>query len=363
MPATLDFFDTYTLIALNEERPPRPSFFKDRYFPTSEDDIFKSDKVLTEYRKGDRKMAAFVSARVSDIPMERRGYAVHEYQPARIAPSRMLTLDDLKKRGYGEAIYANSTQAQRAARLLQSDMGDIDLRISAREEWMCAQVMQNNACTMQTYIDDNTQGETEYVQFYDTTSDHAHTISSSNYWDAAGITFMTVRAEIRAMCRKLTSRGLPATDLVLGVDAADALLAIDEFRELIDKNSGFAVGAINEQLSAYDGVTFEGIINFGGHRLNVISCDEEYIDNSNVAQKFFPAKAAMVTAPGCGHLMYGQVTQIDYGDIDFTTYAAKRVPKLVVDQNNDQRKLRLTARPLAAPKNYSPFIYASQAVS
>ena len=363
MPATIDLFDTYTLMAINEEVTPRPSFFKDRYFPTGEGDIFRSDKVLTEYRKGDRKMAAFVSDRVSDIPMDRRGYAIHEYEPARIAPSRMLTLDDLRKRGFGEAIYAVSSQAERAARLLRDDMSDMERRIAAREEWMCAQVMQNNACTIQTYIDDDTQGETQYVQFYDLTSDHAHTISSSNYWDAAGITFMTVRSEVRAMCRKLTSRGLPATDLVLGVSAADALLAIDEFRELIDKNSGFAVGSINEQLSAYDGVTFEGIINFGGHRLNVITVDEEYIDNSNVAQKFFPAKAAMVTAPGCGHLMYGQITQIDYGSTDFTSYFGKRVPKLEVDQGKDQRKLRLAARPLAAPKNYSPFIYASQAVS
>ena len=363
MPATLNFFDTYTLIAINEEVTPHPRFFRDRYFPTEESDIFRSDKVLTEYRKGDRKMAAFVSDRIGDIPMDRRGYAIHEYEPARIAPSRLLTLDDLRKRGFGEAIYANSSQAERAARLLRDDMGDMDLRIASREEWMCAQVMQNNACTMQTYVDDDTQGEQLYVQFYDLSSDHAYTIASGHYWDANNIDFMTVRGDIRAMCRKLTSRGLPATDLVLGVSAADALLSIKEFRELLDKNSGIAIGAISEELSAYEGVTFDGIINFGGHRLNVITVDEEYIDNSNVTQKFWPAKAAMVTAPGCGHLMYGQITQIDYGSTDFTSYAAKRVPKLAVDQDKDQRKLRLAARPLAAPKNYSPFIYASQAVS
>ena len=363
MPATLDFFDTYTLIAINEEVTPQPRFFKDRYFPTGESDIFRSDKVLTEYRKGDRKMAAYVSDRVGDIPMDRRGYAIHEYEPARIAPSRLLTLDDLSKRGFGEAIYANSSRAERAARLLRDDMSDMELRIAAREEWMCAQVMQNNACTMQTYIDDDTQGETLYVQFYDTTSDHAHTISSANYWDAAGITFMKVRSEVRNMCRKLTRRGLPVSDLVLGVAASDALLAIDEFRELLDKNSGISIGAVSEQLSAYEGVSFLGTINFGGYRLNVITVDEEYVDNNDTTQKFFPEKAVMVTAPDCGHLMYGQITQIDYGEKDYTSYANKRVPKLEVDQGKDQRKLRLATRPLAAPKDYSPFIYASQAVS
>ena len=71
MSAELNFFDTYILMAIVEEIVPRQTFFKDRYFPTGDDDIFASDKVLTEYRKGDRKMAAFVSARAGDIPMER----------------------------------------------------------------------------------------------------------------------------------------------------------------------------------------------------------------------------------------------------------------------------------------------------
>ena len=117
MSAELNFFDTYVLMAIVEEIVPRQTFFKDRYFPTGDGDIFASDKVLTEYRKGDRKMAAFVSSRAGDIPMERRGYEIHELQPAFIAPSRLLTMDDLRKRGFGEAIYANSTPAQRAARL------------------------------------------------------------------------------------------------------------------------------------------------------------------------------------------------------------------------------------------------------
>ena len=89
MPAiSLNMLETYTLMAIGEEIVPRANFFRDRYFPTNADDLFASDKVLTEYRKGDRKMASFVSPRVGDIPMDRRGYEIHEYQPAFIAPSR-----------------------------------------------------------------------------------------------------------------------------------------------------------------------------------------------------------------------------------------------------------------------------------
>lgn len=53
---------------------------------------------------------------------------------------------------------------------------------------------------------------------------------------------------------------------------------------------------------------------------------------------------------------------MDYGKTDYTTYAAKRVAKLVVDQDKDTRKLRLGCRPLAAPKTYCPYIYAADVV-
>ena len=60
----LNFFDNIILAAAVEEVVPAVGFFKDRYFPTGAGDIFKADKVITEYRDGDRKLAAFVAPRV-----------------------------------------------------------------------------------------------------------------------------------------------------------------------------------------------------------------------------------------------------------------------------------------------------------
>ena len=105
-----------------------------------------------------------------------------------------------------------------------------------------------------------------------------------------------------------------------------------------------------------------GTLNFGGFKLNVISVDETYVDASGTEQKYFRATSAMVTAPGCGHMMYGQITQIDYGATDFASHAATRVPKFSLNQEADIRKLRLGARPLAAPHNYCPYIYAANVV-
>ena len=80
-------------------------------------------------------------------------------------------------------------------------------------------------------------------------------------------------------------------------------------------------------------------------------------------KSYFPVDAAMVTAPNCGHLMYGQITQIDYGSTEYTSHAGIRVPKFTLDQEHDTRKLRLASRPLAAPRNYCPYILAKKVVA
>jgi len=355
--AVLNFFDTYILAAIMEEYVPNTCFFKDRYF--SDSIVFAADKVLTEYRKGDRRMAAFVSERVGDIPMGRIGYEIHELQPAYIGVSRTLTLDELKKRGFGEALYSVSTPAERAARLLRDDLGDMDLRIRRREEWMAVQTMLNNACEMQEYVDEKTKGEKLNVAFFDKEvgSEHIYTVAAP--WK----NFKEMRADVVAMCRMLSYRGLPVSDLLLGTEAADAILQWEDLQRLLDKNSGIAVGSIREQLTAYTGVVLVGVLNFGGFMLNLISVDESYMDSDGSTKPYFPRTGAMVTAPNCGSFMYGQITQIDFGSKIPATHPGVRVPKFTLDQDKDIRKMRLASRPLAVPKNYCPYIYAKDVVA
>lgn len=164
------------------------------------------------------------------------------------------------------------------------------------------------------------------------------------------------------MAKLLTRRGLPAADLVLGLDAADAILELEKVQRLLDKNSGIIIGQIEQELSPYHGVVYMGTLNFGGHKLNLISVDETYVDDNDQEQNYFPSTGAMVTAPGCGHLMYGQITQIDYGSTEFADHTGRRIPKFILDQEHDTRKLRLGTRPLAAPKNYCPYIFAANVV-
>lgn len=352
----IDLFSTYTMLALIEQINTPPTFFRDRYFPTGAEDIFDSDKVLVEYEKDGTTIAPFVSDRVGDIPVDRSSYSVSEYFPANIAPSRILTADELKKRGFGEALFAGASQAERAARIQMKDLRQLGDMITRREEWMAVQTMLNNACTIQEYIDADTLGAPKHINFYD--KDPAeHKYSIAKPWNNGGNFF----GDVKAMCKLLAERGVQPQDLVLGSDVADEILNIERVQTLLDKNSGIITGEIAEKLTGYTGVAFMGKINFGGYKLNLFSCDTTYTDEKGVMQKYFPTNAAMVTAPAIGSMKYANVAQIEFGKTDFEIYTGSRIPRLEI--KNNTRKLVLTSRPLATPKYYAPFCVAENVIA
>lgn len=353
----ISVFNTYYMAGMVQEIVPVPSFFRDRYFPTNDStDIFNADKVLVEYRDGDRRMAPFVVRRAGDIPIGRLGYEIHEFEPPHILPSRQLTLDDLQKRGFGEALLSNSTPAERARALQLQDLSDLDRRILRREEWMAAQTMINNGCTAVAYIDNNVAGEPFDVFYYDTTGSNPALYTVATKWDAGG----DMNGDVEAMAGDLLDRGLPAADLVVGTTVGQFIQSDEKWAKRLD-NRRMEYGHLAPRLTTYPGTAWLGRLNFGGVELDIFVNRETVVDERGKTFRQFPATSAMVTAPGCGHMMYARIDQME-DDREFHSFAMKRVPKFIADVSKDIRKLRLGARPLAAPHQKAPWIYAANVV-
>lgn len=142
-----NFYDTHTLLASVQQLPPLHSFLLDRYFPTNAaSDVFATDDVLVEYRKGSKKAAPFVAPRKGGIAILREGYTMKRFTPAHIAPKRPLSIDDLKKRGFGEALYTNLTPAQRQGVIMLGDLDELRDMNTRRKEAMAAEVIFTNGC-------------------------------------------------------------------------------------------------------------------------------------------------------------------------------------------------------------------------
>ena len=254
MPNEVNIYTPRYLAEVVRQAPPIHTYFRDTFFTNIK--TFSTERVDIDLVKGDRRMAAFVHPRVGGQVLKANGFSTESYKPPLINPYDVTTADQHMTRLPGEDLYSGMTPAQRAARKLMDEYNRLNDATTRREEWMCAQTMINNACTMQTYIDDKTEGEKLYVKFFDDASDHTYTVAIK--WNATGGDFF---GDVKAMCRKLSKRGLRAADLVLGSDAADAILDMEKVQKLLDRNSGIIIGTIDQELSRYDGVVYMGTLN------------------------------------------------------------------------------------------------------
>lgn len=348
--ADLDLTKTYTLLAAYEAIPQVPSFLKDRYFPTnSMTDIFNTDEVLIDYKDQGKKAAAFVLPTVGGVVIEREGFTTDRFTPPLIAPQRTLTIDDLKKRGFGEAIFSGVSPAERKTLITLRDLQELDKMTTRREEIMAAETMINSKCVMKQWngSDYNTD---KTIQFY------TEGVNPYQYTPTAGWDTETgnILGDLNAMVRMLVDKGLPAEELVMAGDVADAIINNAKMQELLHNNR-MNLGSI-APLELPEGAAHIGTLNVFGKMIKLIAYTETYDDDGTI-KPYMPDGTIVLTAPGAGRGLYGAITQLEY-DGEFYTYPGRRVPKYLPDAKTNTRTLTLSSAPLLIPKNKGAWISA-----
>lgn len=349
MTYNLDYTKTAVLLAAYEQKKKPTTFLKSRYFPDGVN--FGTDEVIVEYKNGNQKIAPFVAPEVGGKVMKRDGYTVKAYQPAFIAPKRALSVDTLKRKGFGEAYYNQLSPAERALAITADDLAEMDEMIVRREEAMCAEVMQTNKLAMNHYTDDNNLLETKHIFYYEGETNPA-IYTPQVAWTSPDADIL---GDCAAIASSMKKRGLAATDIILGSEAADAVLNNEKIQKLLD-NRNYNIGTIDPSLK-FDDVVVLGQLNCKGHMLTFIQYVGTYEAEDGEVKDFINPKDIIVTAPACGQTNYGAITQIDYGQADFTTHVGKRVPLYAVE--GQVKSVALRTAPLVQPVNKDPFIKAT----
>ena len=344
----LNYTDTAVLLAAYKQQKAPNTFLQSRYFPDGQ--VFATAQVLVEYKDGNQKLAPFVSPEVGGKAVRRDGYVANAYKPAFIAPKRALTIDNLTQKGFGEALYGELTPAERALKITADDLTEMDELIVRRHEQMCAQVLQENALTMNHYGDDNTLVDTKVIEYFTEENQAVYTPNAN--WDAAGADII---GDIAAIALELAKRGLPAVDVILGTEAADAFLNNEKVIKLLDTRN-LNIGVV-DPTEGFPEAVFLGQINCKGYKLNFIQYAATYEAEDGTIKPYIDPKVAIVTAPACGVTNYGAITQINYGEDNFTTHAEKRVPLYAI--KDQVREVALRTAPLVQPKHKNAFIKAT----
>lgn len=347
-------YRTLVMLAAIQQMIPHHTFLRDRYFPTSDEDIFPTEEVLIDYRDGNRKIAPVVAPRKGGITVLRSGYETKRFTPPLVAPKRPLTIDDLNKRGFGENLYTQITPQQREANVLRRDLEEMGIMIDGREEYMAAQAMLCNGYVLKQYVDEYGGDDYEEYElfFYDGVNNPAK-YTPSGKWSNPDYDIIS---DMDAMVKMLTKRGLPATDLVMSGDVGQNVINNNRIQKLLD-NKRINIGEI-APIELPEGASRIAVINVNGRNINLISYDENYEDEKGDNKAFFGSGNAVMTAPASGRTLYGAVSQIEQSDGAWHTYAARRVPKYTAQADDEVRTIKLSSKPLMIPNNKAPWISA-----
>lgn len=342
----LNIYRTQTLLGA-VERILRPhTFFCMTFFPTFQ--TFVTEEVLLDFKKSKRKMAPFVAPRVGGITMERQGYRTDKYAAPKIAPQRAITVDDLVVRGMGENVFSQRTPADRQAELLGKDLSELDDMIARRCEWMCRELMINGKITMNGFIDRTNSNFVEQTLDYGFTNKEI-LLGPALWSEATSSKYADLR---RWRLQVIQKSGKAPTICVLGQDAASQFIEDPDINDKLKQFNGLFVDF--KPIIKDDALTFIGRLPELG--LELYTYNDWYIDDDDTEKPMMPVDQVLLARPGMGEILYGAVTQLDNGQ--FMTYEGSRVPKTWVDEENEQRMIRLSSRPVPKPEDVDDWFVA-----
>lgn len=351
----INYFSTPILLSCIEHLEPCPTFLTDRYFVTDGTSLAGVSDIVVEYKDGDKIAAPWVHPRIHGKTLARKGYIAKTIQPGTIKVARTISIEDLKKKAFGEQLFTPLAPEQRLQALITKDLTEMRQAIVRRKEAMCAQIMFSNACVMKEYIDENRYEEKE-VRYYDGENPDIYTPSA--YWTTTEASGKQIIKDLTAMIRKRQKMGVETTEVLCSPDVVDVLQGNEYIQKLLDLRR-YEVGSVKP--TELGGGTFADCfmqLNVKGRLLSFIAYDGEYVETEGGDPiSFIPAGMICMTAPKQGKIIYGAITQ--YGEDDQPhTYSAEYVPNVFINRKAGTQEHTLESRPLGMPLCRCSFLTA-----
>jgi hypothetical protein len=326
---------------LFEKNMPVTTFIRDTFFgivPRT----YPTEKIDVDFRKGAYLIAPFVAPNIAGINMARKGYETRTYTPPRLAPERPITKDMLENRAMGETLHTTMSAEDRQDFLIQQDMQEMDDAITRREELMCSELLTNGIINVRGYSDDNLNDYIDDNIDYQFT--HKTTLEGSDIWSNDASDKIS---DLETSTEMVLTAGYDPRHLILGVNAYAELKKDEMFLSLLDKNS-FEYAMLRPDMRTRNGNGLRYIGHLNDINLDIWTYFAWYKDLDGTVKPIFPVDHFVVAPENVGEVLYGAITQLEE-DKRFHTYEGTRVPKVMINVNDDSMKHRLSARPMPRP--------------
>lgn len=345
-----NFYSDIAIQKASECIKPKPGFLVDNFSSLdTERGIFPRSEVLIQYRDIDSVQAPFVSERQAAPVVEREGYEMITYKPARIALSRQLTYDELTVRSFGEDVYSHVDPATREGILLRDDMQQLSDRISVTEETMLADLMLNNAVTVSDRINGKVT-DTDVVKFYEGDVNPARKSLGTLFDDANA---KPIDA-IGALLEEAEQEGIMPTTLLCSPKVARTIRANKQAQDLFD-NRRITIGELFSD-KVTTGAANVGTLVIDGFEINIVTYALTYLALDGTRKRYIPEDMAILCDTDSAEWYYGGEGSIEQGSNSFVTKEGQRIAKFLADPRDNTRTITVSSHPLVVPKQKNCFI-------
>ena len=326
-------YTTREMIDAIEINPPVRRFLTRTFFPRER--THRTEKVEVDIKKGKRIMAPFVSPRIGGKVITRNGFSTKEFTTPRIAPERVLTVDDLNNRVAGENIYSKRTPSEREDELLAEDYRELDESIQRRTEWMCRQILFEGKLD----VVDEEAGVDFQVNYG---FDNIYVLASDKSWRLSTVDPVPFLRTRRSQIIKDT--GKAPNVMIFASDLIDVFIKNPYVKEAMDirhlQNIEIKPRIVDDALTYYGKIAELG--------LEIYVYEEFFLNDEGDEEGIIPSGSCiMAHSEGEGGIEYGLITQLE--DKKHHSYEAKQVPKIYCEEKSDVKMFRLTSRPLPRP--------------
>lgn len=334
------FKDTFTMMQAMERMKQPASFLVDTFFPLIPETAVTS-KIAVEYRKGARKLAPFIIPGTNGVNVAREGSQIDLYEPPMMGPRRVISVEDIAGRGFGENIYTTRTPEERARDMQARDLLDLQAMVMNRKNKMAADILTTGQCEIEGYAADGKVVKRDTIRFTDWTQK----LTPSVKWDQANA---DIYGDIAEMSNSIQENaGIVPDVAICGKNIMNYILdnaTIMRYLAVPNANN-LSMMSFQPRLRAPQIMYIGTIMSLN---LELYTYMETYVDDKGQVQSFIGDDDVIIGISGRGKQLHGAVTLVE--DKTFKTYIGNYVPKYLADENDNTVSLAMYSRCVLAPE-------------